>query len=199
MKIQGEILHPSVEVRCTTLDYKEMFGLFATEDIKENSYIATYPGNVIDYKAFENMIKNYALINSCDFNVASDTLGSYAVDFLNNKVIIPTDSEGNIISEFKYALALRVNEPPPGKESHLRWVINYDQHKVELWTHSSAKKEDEVFICYGQGYRKSYPINETHCFCQRTLIDKIYGHIYNGKLYKGFKPLLSSFEAVNKV
>lgn len=132
-------------------------GVFARSSVRPYTFVGTYPGMVYKEDEFERMAAQ------------NPAFSTYAVQFFRGGssiktantrwLITPGNARGTILPEFKGAITPFVNEPPPGKLANVIWVWNFATNTVEMFTNTYMRAGQELFVCYGQNYARSYPAN----------------------------------------
>ena len=157
-------------------------GVFALTEIPEMTFIGPYPGRVYSDAAYDEAKKmklttgEYGLDFWMPRPVARNTAVvagrpnrqvrarrpniGYTYEYDDGWVIDPADGKGNIMPRFINAVAPYINEPGRQEQSNMYWVYNIPRHRVEFWTSEKIKKGDELLLCYGTTYDRSY---ETSC------------------------------------
>lgn len=144
--------HTLFEVRPS----KYGMGLFARQPLPAMTFVGTYPGVVMQEEQYLRLVGGSSRKRT--------KLDTYAVSFykLTNDgtldpdwVVVPGDAEGRLRPEFSNAVTPFVNEPTD-KQANLVWVWNFAKGTVEMYTVAHVRKGQELFICYGGGYRRGY-------------------------------------------
>ena len=138
-------------------------GVVAKKDIKPLVKVGTYPGYVYTNEEHERLVESGEIKNS-----------TYALDFFNVSVrlekrrrrrisrlvegrhTIDPSTKGGVDSKFSDALCLRLNEPSGVRKANCIWVINLVRRTLEVWTYSPIKKNEELTVCYGESYPRTY-------------------------------------------
>lgn len=157
-------------------------GVFATRDLPKHTFVAAYPGRVYLESEWKKLNKPSTTYMVGMFSIVKSR-GKYAID-TSALVIDPSDASGKRITErYKQSAAPYFNEPvarqeaikgkPPGwfrsgmtkyqpLEAHPNsmWVWNLADKRLEVWTWAAVRKGEELLLCYGPDYARTY---ETSC------------------------------------
>lgn len=149
--------HKYFEVKMSKVGGK---GVFARQDIPQNFLVGPYPGRIMSIPAFEHAVfvaktttQTYP-VNKPVLEPTSTTLQRKPV--LGNWIIDPGNARGEVHPDFHGSVTPYLNEPPNNQKANVRWVVNYLKQRLEMWTSSAVNAGQELFICYGAKYKRSY-------------------------------------------
>lgn len=140
------------EVRRTAYGGK---GVFARRNIKDSVLVGTYPGTVYTDKQYAALVKKHPRFDThaVDFWGVEARTGRIQRTY----VITPGSTDGSLVPRFADAVTPYLNEPLPGRMPNAFWVWNLAKHVVEVHTYRRIPAGEEVCICYGNMYARSYP------------------------------------------
>lgn len=128
-------------------------GVVARRDLPAWTCLGPYPGKVFTADQHDELKKKGILDHE------------YALDFfkavpgaaiMESDVIDPRDAKDlEVPPEFDYP-TLYLNEPDSTRRPNVAWVWNFPKRRVEMWTATDVRKGEELVICYGTGYTRSY-------------------------------------------
>ncbi len=127
-------------------------GVVATRDVPAWTFVAPYPGMVYDPKSYDEHKRR------------GDVTDEYALEFWNSPPGARIDSDwiinpvfdGSMPPEYAKSVAPYINEPAKGQTPNTVWVWNFPRHRIELWTSRRVRAGEELGICYGPVYGRSY-------------------------------------------
>lgn len=131
-------------------------GVVALQHVPAWTLVGPYPGRV--YTADEHQaLKEKGLIDD-----------EYAVEFWSGRPgeriredrVLNPRARGAFVPRYAEAIAPFVNEPSPSTKPNLVWVWNFPKHRIEMWTRRDIRPGEELSICYGEYYERSY---DTKC------------------------------------
>jgi len=128
--------------------------------IKQFTCVGVYPGRVYTNKQHKDL-HALGIVNAV-YSVDMFSLTGNGRIREGHLVIDPSMGHG-IDPMFAHELTPRINEPPPGKKANCSWVYNtfVEGGRIEIWTDSHlAKKGEELTLCYGKSYPRTW---ETRC------------------------------------
>lgn len=128
-------------------------GVLARRDLPAWTCLGPYPGKVYTVEQHD-ALKAKGILDH-----------EYALDFFRavpGAVVQETDTidprehrEREVPPEFDYP-TLYLNEPDDTRRPNVAWVWNFPRRRVEMWTATDVRRGEELVICYGQGYTRSY-------------------------------------------
>lgn len=128
-------------------------GVVARRDVPAWTCLGPYPGKVYTSEEHDELKKKGILDHE------------YALDFFRavpgaaireSDVIDPRDAKDQAVPpEFDYP-TLYLNEPDADRRPNVAWVWNFPKRRVEMWTATDVRRGEELVICYGTGYTRSY-------------------------------------------
>lgn len=128
-------------------------GVVATRDSPAWTPIGPYPGLVYTADDHARLVD------------AGVTDYEYAVEFWDSKpggaitetMILDPRLRGDFVEGMLPSVTPFINEPAKKQRPNAAWVWNFERHRVELWTSRAVRQGEEVTICYGSAYNRSYP------------------------------------------
>lgn len=131
-------------------------GVVALTHIPAWTMVGPYPGKVYTIEEHERL-KEAGIIDD-----------EYAVEFWSGRVgdkiledrILNPRMHGGFLPRYATAVAPFVNEPDVNVKPSLVWVWNFPNRRIEMWTRRDVRPGEELSICYGEYYERSY---DTKC------------------------------------
>jgi hypothetical protein len=133
-------------------------GVFANRDIPGWSQLLVYPGRVYYNKDWNRAYRD----------AAGKTTRAYAIGFFRLRpdntirrdlTLDPSPPhDGTVVDwPFRKYCGPFVNEPAPGERPNAVWVLDVPAQKLCLYSYEGGiRKDQEVMVCYGPGYVRSY-------------------------------------------
>lgn len=138
-------------------------GVFAARDIPGWTHLLTYPGRVYYNREWNAVFKDPK---------TGKTDRAYAIGFFRlradntirrDMTLDPSPLHNGHIVDVRYRgfCGPFVNEPSNGEKANAVWVLDVPAQKLCLYSFEGGiRKGEEVMVCYGPGYERSY---ETTC------------------------------------
>jgi len=125
-------------------------GCFARCDFDKCVPLGVYPGVVTNEKKLTQKLSQ--MDESSQVRVQK-----YLVHLRDRLYLDPTDKySGAIHKTFEHNPVLYINEPDADQVINCVQVNNHDLKRIEIWSLTKIKSNDELLISYGKSYYRDY-------------------------------------------